>query len=103
MHFVTTTVNNKSFLTINRMSWHGAVRKPAPPQFVHDSYDFDWFDDGEAEQVRRDDYTVAWRHRICGVHDKPTRGFYLPKKHLAKDEVTRAFSDPVPPPWNRDG
>jgi hypothetical protein len=94
MHFVTTTLNNKSFLTIDRMPWHGAVRKPGPPQFVHDSYDFDWFDDGEAEQVRRDDYTVAWRHRICGVHDKPTRGFYLPKKHLANDPLPNRIATP---------
>jgi hypothetical protein len=89
MHFVTATVNNKSFLTIDRVPWHGAV-----PQFVHDSCDFDWFDDGEAKQMRSYDNTVPRRHRTCGIHDKPARGFYLPKKHL----VNNALPNRVPTP-----
>lgn len=94
MHFVTTTVNNKSFLTIDRVPGHGAVRKPAPPQFVHDSYDFDWFDDGEAKQIRSYDNKVPWRHRTCGIHDKPTRGFYLPKKHIVNDALPNRVATP---------
>lgn len=81
MHFVAVTVNDKCFLAADGVPWHGSVREPATVWFLHHSHDFDRFDNRETEQVRPDDYPVAWRHRTRGVNDKPARGFHPPSEH----------------------
>jgi hypothetical protein len=95
MHFVAETMNDKRFLAADGVPWHGAVREPAPVWFLHHSHHFDWFDNTETEQVRRNEYPVAWRHRTRGVNNKPACGFHSPSEHLVCDALPNrvAISD----------
>jgi hypothetical protein len=92
VHFVATTVYQKGFLAIDGVPRPSAVRKPRSVRFLDDVYHFDWFDDGEATQSRSHDDPVARRYRTWGVHDKPTRGFHFPKKHLKSDTLPNSVA-----------
>lgn len=78
MHFVAATVDDKGFLAVDGVPRQGAVRESGPSRLLHDRHHFNWFDDGEAAELGRNNDTGAWRRRTRGVHHKSTRGFYLP-------------------------
>jgi hypothetical protein len=94
MDFVAVTVNDERFLAADGVPRQGPVRESAPVWLLHHGHHFDWFDDTETEQVRRDDYMVAWRHRTRGVNDKPTRGFHSPSEHLVGDAFPNRVTIP---------
>lgn len=94
VHFVATSVNEKSFLPIYRMPRQGAVGKPASSWFLDNVYNFHWFHNSEAQQPRSYDDMLTRRYRPERVHDKTTLGFYLPLEHFVSGTVPNRVAAP---------